>query len=206
MKNYGFIPSVITDKTVRYQAPASKNLPKKYTFVPFLSPVCDQGSDPYCIPYSISTWLNWKENIKTGAKKDYHIKYGDIYRSKKSFGEGMTYQEAFDYLKSKGVKTDRGVMKITEAGIVPSEAMLKQAILANGPCFGALPVYDSGNDMFWKKTKATLEGWHSITIVGWDEKGYIIRNSWGTMFGSRGYVTIPYEDVQNFREIWTILG
>lgn len=206
MKNFGFIPSVITDKTVKYQAPASKNLPKKYTFAPFLSPVGNQGSDPYCIPYSIGTWLNWKENIKTGAKLDYHIKYSDIYDSKKSSGEGMTYQEAFNYLKTKGVKTDKGIKKITEAGFITTPILLKQAILANGPCFGALPVYNSEIDTFWEKTGGSIEGWHSITIVGWDEKGYIIRNSWGTSFGNRGYVTIPYEDANLFREIWTILG
>lgn len=206
MKNYGYIPSLISTKTVRYTAPKSMALPMKYTYVPFLPPVTNQGDDPYCIPHSIATWLNWKENVKTGAKVDNHVAYKDIYNSKKSIGEGMTYQEAFNYLKKKGVKTDKGIKKITEAGIVASLDMLKQALIANGPCFGALPIYDPNADMFWKKTKTVPDGWHSVTIVGWDEKGYIIRNSWGTSFGNRGYVTLPYEDIKKFREIWTILG
>ena len=145
--------------------------------------------------------------MKKGTKNDYHIKYSDIYYSKKTYGgEGMTYQDAFDFLKKKGVKTDKGIMKISAVGFIPNEQYLKTALIANGPCFGALPVYDSEADQFWKKTGGKIEGWHSITIVGWDEKGYIIRNSWGVGFADRGYVVLPYSDFYNFREIWTILG
>ena len=102
MKTFGFIPSLITPKTVRFNAPKSMNLPKTYSYKPFLSPVTNQGVQPYCVPHSIATWLNWRENIKTGVKIDNHIRYDDIYYSKKTrVGEGMTYQDAFDYLKKK---------------------------------------------------------------------------------------------------------
>lgn len=206
MKAYGFIPSLITSKTPKYTV-KSKSLPKKYTYRPFLSPVTNQGYDPYCIPHSIACWLNWRENIKSGTKNDYHIRYADIYYSKKTMGgEGMTYQDAFDYLKKKGVKTDKGIMKISAVGFIPNEQYLKPALLANGPCFGALPVYDSEAAEFWKKGGGKLEGWHSIVIVGWNETGYIIRNSWGVSFADKGYVVLPYSDVYNFRELWTILG
>lgn len=207
MKAYGFIPSLITPKTARYNAPKSMNLPKKYTYRPFLSPVTNQGNDPYCIPHSLGCWLNWRENTKTGARNDYHIKYSDIYYSKTTkTGEGMTYQDAFDFLKKKGVRSDKGKLKISTVGYIPSEMFLKAALLANGPCFGALPVYDTESPEFWKKNGGKNQGWHAITIVGWDEKGYIIRNSWGVGFGDKGYVTLPYSDVYNFKELWTILG
>ena len=206
MKTYGYIPSVIKPTTQKFQGMKTLNLPKKYSYRPFLSPVTNQGTNPYCIPHSIATWLNWRQNVKTGSKVDNHIRYEDIYTSKKVAGEGMTYQEAFDFLKKKGVKSDKGTMKVSAAGIVPSIAVLKQALIANGPCFGALPVYDSESDTFWKKTNTKPEGWHSITIVGWDDKGFIIRNSWGVSFADRGYITVPYEDANMFREIWTILG
>ena len=206
MKTYGYIPSVIKPTTPKFQGMKTLNLPNKYSYRPFLSPVTNQGTNPYCIPHSIATWLNWRQNVKTGSKVDNHIRYEDIYKSKKIAGEGMTYQEAFDFLKKKGVKSDKGIMKVSAAGIVPSIAVLKQALIANGPCFGALPVYDSESDTFWKKTNTKPEGWHSITIVGWDDKGFIIRNSWGVSFADRGYITVPYEDATMFREIWTILG
>lgn len=206
MKSFGFIPSIITPETVRFKAPKSMPIPKKYTYRPYLSPVTNQGSQPYCIPHSIATWLNWKENIKTGAKVDNHIKYEDIYYSRKTSGEGMTYADAFNYLKKKGVKTDKGVMKISEVGYIPNITLLKAAILANGPCLGALPVYDTENDMFWRRTGSKIIGWHAIAIVGWNEQGYIIRNSWGAGYSDKGYIVLPYGDESSFREIWTILG
>lgn len=207
MKSYGFIPSLITAYTVKYIPPKSLNLPKKFTYRPYLSPVTNQGGDPYCIPHSIACWLNWRENLKKGTKFDFHIKYSDIYKAKKTKGgEGMTYQDAFDFLKKKGVKTDKGIMKISEVGFIPNETMLKAALVANGPCFGALPVYDSESNEFWKRSGGKPEGYHSVTIVGWDDKGYIIRNSWGVSFADRGYVILPFSDAQNFRELWTILG
>lgn len=206
MKTFGFIPSLITWNTPKYKAPASQPLPKKYTYRPFLSPVTNQGTDPYCIPHSIATWLNWRENTKTGIKVDNHIRYQDIYRAKKVTGEGMTYQEAFDFLKKKGVKTDKGVMKISQVGYIPNINALKAALIANGPCFGALPVYDPDCNQFWKRNGSPVQGWHSITIVGWNEVGFIIRNSWGVAYGDKGYMTLPYADASNFKELWTILG
>ena len=206
-RNYGFIPTLITDKTVNYQAPKTMNIPVKFSYRPFLSPITDQGSNPYCIPHSVATWLNWKMNTKKGLTIDNHIRYGDVYKGKKNmFGEGMTYQEAFDLLKTKGVKTDSGIVKIKDAGFISSHMLLKAALLANGPCFGALPVYDTEMQEFWKKTMMKPEGWHSITIVGWNEKGYIIRKSWGTGYADCGYVLLPYEDISSFRELWTILS
>ena len=206
MKTFGFIPSLITWNTPKYKAPASQPLPKKYTYRPFLSPVTNQGTDPYCIPHSIATWLNWRENTKTGIKVDNHIRYQDIYRAKKVTGEGMTYQEAFDFLKKKGVKTDKGVMKISQVGYIPNINALKAALIANGPCFGALPVYDPDCNQFWKRNGSPVQGWHSITIVGWNEDGFIIRNSWGVAYGDKGYMTLPYAEASNFKELWTILG
>lgn len=206
MKTFGFIPSLITWNTPKYKAPASQPLPKKYTYRPFLSPVTNQGTDPYCIPHSIATWLNWRENTKTGIKVDNHIRYQDIYRAKKVTGEGMTYQEAFDFLKKKGVKTDKGVMKISQVGYIPNINALKAALIANGPCFGALPVYDPDCNQFWKRNGSPVQGWHSITIIGWNEDGFIIRNSWGVAYGDKGYMTLPYAEASNFKELWTILG
>ena len=75
----------------------------------------------------------------------------------------------------------------------------------NGPCFGALPVF-SDRDKFWEKTYGDIfMGYHAIAIVGYDEDGFIIRNSWGDNFGDNGYVTIPYNDFKELIEIWTVM-
>jgi Cysteine protease len=52
-------------------------------------------------------------------------------------------------------------------------------------------------------------GGHAVLAVGYDEtqKRFIVRNSWGTGWGQKGYFTIPYEYVANRNlsdDFWTI--
>ena len=84
---------------------------------------------------------------------------------------------------------------------------LRFAILSNGPCFGALPVYN-GTSTFWKKRGPSerLQGYHAIAIVGYTENGFIIRNSWGTGFGDNGYTLIDYSDFSKLLEAWSVVG
>jgi C1A family cysteine protease len=77
--------------------------------------------------------------------------------------------------------------------------------VANGPCFGALPVYGDHCDFWNKKPGTTLHGYHAISIVGYDKEGFIIRNSWGKQFCEDGYTKIPYSDFKKLLEIWTVI-
>lgn len=52
---------------------------------------------------------------------------------------------------------------------------VKRALLCHGP----LSVTSSS----WR---------HAILLVGWDNNGWIIKNSWGTGWGSNGYGNIPF--------------
>lgn len=56
---------------------------------------------------------------------------------------------------------------------------------------------------FWKGEEA--HGGHAIAIVGYDEDGFIIRNSWGSYYADGGYTKFPYEDYDYFVEVWTII-
>ena len=76
----------------------------------------------------------------------------------------------------------------------------------NGPCFGALPVYNETDNFWIKREGDELLAFHAIAIVGYDNHGFIIRNSWGSSFGSEGYTKIPNEDIGKFLELWTILN
>jgi C1A family cysteine protease len=59
-----------------------------------------------------------------------------------------------------------------------------------------------------KPTERTLGG-HAVLCVGYDDANqwFIVRNSWGTSWGMRGYFTMPYaylEDPNLAADIWTI--
>ena len=203
---FGFEPSVIdgTEHIFGAGMPMT-SLPKTYSYKRFLPGVLNQGAEPICVPCSVSAYLNWRENLKTGSKKDNKINYHEIYGIKTNQGDGMTYKEAFRYLRHHGVSSKAGNLKINEYAMVRSSEALKSALVMNGPCVGALPVY-SDRPEFWNKLPGDgFYGYHAISIVGSDNEGFIIRNSWGTAFGSSGYTTIKYEDFPKLLEIWTVI-
>ena len=205
MYNSGFIPSVMDGTEDIFIEPKNMGLPKEYSYKKYLPEVLNQGLDPICVPCSLSANINWRINLKDGKPKDNKVDLFDIFNSRTTQGEGMTFKEAFDFLIDKGVKTKNGEFKIKGYAYVKSAIALKFAIIANGPCVGVLPVYNSDSaDEFWNEKYGELVGYHAVSIVGFNKDGIIIRNSWGSSYGSDGYTFIKNQDLNKFYEIWTI--
>lgn len=206
VKICGFEPSKIDGSEILFSVGVdSQSYPSSYSYQSYLPDVLNQGENPICVPCSISSYLNWNENLKDGSRKDNKIDYFEIYGIKTGDGEGMTFKEAFSYLRHHGVSTKVGVMKISAYALIRNMYSLKAAIVMNGPCLGALPVYNYTPEFWNKNAGDRLMGYHAISIVGYDEEGFIIRNSWGTSFGNKGYTKLKYRDVNKLIEIWTIL-
>ena len=203
--NLGFSPSVINGTEILFECPKEAALPEKYSYVNVLPQVINQGHLSICVPCSLSAYLNWRENIKDGTSEDNAIVLFDIYNSRDNVGDGMTYKAAFKYLRHHGVDSAVGNMMIGHYGKVNEIEDLKFAIISNGPCFGALPVYGDYCDFWNKKQGTTLHGYHAISIVGYDNEGFIIRNSWGKQFCENGYTKISYGDFKKMLEIWTVI-
>jgi hypothetical protein len=203
----GFVPSILdgTEHVFGNGIPQTE-VPSIYSYQDFLPGVLNQGAESICVPCSVSAYLNWRENLKTGDVKDNGVDYHEIYNIKTNLGDGMTFKEAFHYLRHHGVSSKVGNMKINEYAMVRSDYALKLALLMNGPCVGALPVYSDRAEFWKKKSGDNLYGFHAISIVGFDKEGFIIRNSWGTEFGKHGYTKLKYEDFNNFLEIWTVVS
>lgn len=202
----GFIPSKMdgTEHIFGIGMPISV-LPVSYSYRNFLPDILNQGELSICVPCSISAYLNWNKNLENGLKKDHQIDYMEIYNQRTNIGEGMSFKEAFYYLRHHGVNSKSGQMKINEYCLLRTPIDLKNAIIMNGPCVGALPVYNFGNT-FWNKNRGDmLMGYHAISIVGYNKEGFIIRNSWGKTYGNGGYGIIKYDDMDKMLEMWTIL-
>jgi hypothetical protein len=204
-RNFGFIPSTMDGTEIVFAAPMNMDIPKEYSYERYLPNVINQGTLSICVPCSISAYLNWKENLKDGSKKDNKVALMDIYKIKTNAGEGMSFKEGLHYLRHNGVKSAVGKLGIGHYGRVNNMVDMRYALIMNGPCLGALPVYSDDCDFWNKKAGQSLMGYHAISIVGYDNDGFIIRNSWGNDFCRNGYTTIPYEDFTKIIEAWTII-
>lgn len=57
------------------------------------------------------------------------------------------------------------------------------------------------------KNTEVLLGGHTMMLVGYDEKNFIFRNSWGNQWGEGGYGYVPYEYLTNSNlaeDFWVI--
>ena len=203
---FGYVPSKMDGTEHEFKSTIQTGLPDKYNYLDFMPKVIDQGELSICVPCSISAFLNWRENIKVGKVRDNGINLMEIYNNKKNAGDGMTFKDAFRYLRHHGVETEVGNITINEYARVHNADALKAALVMNGPCVGALPVYNYDFE-FWKKSavNSTCFGYHAISIVGYDEEGFIIRNSWGDSYGVNGYTKIKFEDRKEIIEMWTVI-
>lgn len=85
-----------------------------------------------------------------------------------------------------------------------TEKGIKTHLLSGNPVIMAMPWYDDikivDGVMVTKQVKTKKTGGHCMVIVGWDETGWLVQNSWGSLWGKRGRFTLPYDVV--IRETW----
>ena len=82
----------------------------------------------------------------------------------------------------------------------PIETIWKSWLATNGPILTRLNVdqtWDNAtqtNGLLDTYLPATVRGGHAVAIVGYTPDRFIIRNSWGTEWGSSGFAlaSIPY--------------
>lgn len=99
---------------------------------------------------------------------------------------------------------------INSFACIQSIQELKSALANNGPCLIGLPVFLDKNgytpDTFWKKADGSVTpiGGHCVCVVGYDKnKGFLLRNSWGTKYVNGGYNWFPYTDWGIQLDCWT---
>lgn len=210
---YGYTPSkldgteIIIDDILE-----NMDIPKSYSYIEHLPNVYDQGSRQTCVPHSISAFVDWYNGVN-GIDKDMSIDWIYDCREDKNAG-GMSLKEALKYIKNIGYTTKRDYKNIKKGkypeldkiniyGVLGSAYAMQRSILLNGPFILALPVYDSSREDFWNG--GNFEGGHAVACVGYNEEGLIIRNSWGSSWGSNGYCTLPYSQLNKIYEAWALI-
>lgn len=204
---YGWAPSVLDGTESEFMHDGSLDMPEAYDYKEYLSRVYNQGNYPICVACSVGAHLNWNMNVdsKNDNSLDNGIRLMDIYKSKTTNGNGMTFKDALHFLRHTGVMSNNGLMKIERYAMVSSVDALKAALVLNGPCIGGM-IVKNFTDKFWDSKYGNGNyGGHAICISGYNKHGFIIRNSWGEEWGKNGYSVLPYDQFHLLLEIWTII-
>lgn len=182
-----------------------------------LESIRNQGRQGTCAAQSAACMKEWQEMHDYGFKG--HMSPQFIYNNRSNVStSGMHCRDVMKILSTIGIVPESSYeygseWKITdsllcEAGVhriygyaqVTTIKGLKAALQKTGPCLVAFPVYNRSTRM-WLGGSSLLGG-HAMTVTGYTEEGFIIRNSWGEEWGNKGYCVYPYEDWGAHWEIW----
>lgn len=205
-----------TPETVNLAAVA---LPEEYE-LPYKTPILNQGAYGSCVAHALSTAMRYGEALGQLQKHDFSR--GFIYGNRLSNhyqGEGMIIREAlyqlnhdgdclyidfpfnntYPWCKNQISKNEKNLKEKAKPYIIVNyfrltkDTDIKQALKTCGAVVCSVPVYSGfGAETPLPQPNEHLEGYHAVCLVGWDKKGWILQNSWGVLWGKRGFFHIPY--------------
>jgi len=215
-------PSDSRDYVAESIFPVNLKLPRSLDLRKKLPPVRDQGNQGTCAAQSAACMKEYQERLDIGFKSWMSPQF--VYNFRSNDGSGMYLRDVMKILHERGICNEDEFLygnhgkpcpfveenaknhKIKAYASIKSIEGLKKALVQNGPCIIAFPVYNKGMRMWLPTEKGqTRRGGHAMTVIGYNTKGFIIRNSWSTHWGDQGYCTYPYADWGSHWEIWTTI-
>jgi hypothetical protein len=183
-----------------FRAAGDFQAPKELILTGYCVPADDQGEKPWCAAYAAA---NYAENL-LWRKRGYHkeIDPAPLYQYAKSIdgdptGDGTYLECTLEALLKYG-HFDPSVCKVKTVGggiFGNSGAMndVKYAIHRYGVVMAGFNITDewykpSAKGVVCGKDGAKLQGGHAVLLVGYDENGFIVQNSWGGQYAHEGFV------------------
>lgn len=130
--------------------------------------------------------------------------YGNV--TKEDFPENVEIPKAIELFEERHNKLHKNAYpnRISSYCRLTKNNDIKAALLDKNPVVIAMDWYE---DM--KVVNGILttnrngdDGGHCMLLVGWNEKGWIVQNSWGEKWGTKGTVIVPYD--MDIREKWAV--
>jgi C1A family cysteine protease len=139
-------------------------------------------------------------------------KFGCVLEEDLPFAGNHLFQGSVQefYLKASRLRINSYINLQTENATIELDA-LRRWISSQGPVLARLNVDTPFKDAQPSSPKLTFSdgenyGGHAVTLVGYDAKSFIIRNSWGTDWGENGFAFASNEYVQSrFTEAYGVI-
>ena len=173
----------------------------------------DYGFNEYFSPqFFYNNRDYWNNTIQDGKdeNEDYGMTGRDVMKILKTVGICKETDYPYGLLEkasdiSDTIKSSAKQHCIKKYARITDLENLKKSLYCNGPCLIAFPVYNHGSEMWKPKNDEKMSGGHAMTVVGYNEEGFIIRNSWGWFWNYGGYCIYKYSDWGCHWEIWTTI-
>lgn len=223
----GWIPTPIQIPRNTYvgsRLMGASELPETLDYRPDLAPIRDQGQQGTCVAQAGATMKEWQERKDIGYRS--HLSPQFLYNLRTNYpNEGMYFSDLMKILATRGIcqeyllpygrdgitkeaSADAKNFKIKSYAEIPRGSdinRVKTTLATNGPCVISFPVYNYTSQFWNKRPGESYLVSHAVALVGYTQDSFILRNSWGTSWGDRGYSFYPFEDylAGKHYEIWT---
>ena len=198
----------------------------------FEVPVKDQGSKPTCCAHALASTVeyhNYRQNgnyVKFSTEFIYGlrefgyyvgdgmrirdglntlVKYGNVPEA--DFKGNNDYKKAMERVSANenSLKEIAYPNRISSYFKIRTIGELKSALVNHGVVVVGMKVYDYDGliDDIYVQTAVGSSGGHCVFIYGWDERGWLVQNSWGKPYGGDGRFVIPF--TFKFEEIWGVV-
>lgn len=141
------------------------------------------------IGYSLDEGMYPRQALKTLAKIG-NVKYEDFNHNKEMPEIKQLVDNNIDNLKQKASE-----YKIISYSRIYTKNEIIKCLYNDITVPISIPVYnnlklDENNVIL--EPDGECEGYHMMLLCGWNEKGYIVQNSWGKDWGNNGRAILPY--------------
>lgn len=209
----------------------SKPLPSELDLRPQLQPVRNQGEEGTCVGHALASGVLGFWQTKTGFNRILSVRDSYASGRAMALvnaSEGVYIRDALHAAYRHGTceetywpykpygpgepKPNYELSKLENrlkgyANVGTSESVVKRALVENGALITCLMVtegFDSPDKGFRASRRGYERGYHAVAIVGYsdDKQAWLIRNSWGTWWGDKGYCWLPY--TYGLIEAWSV--
>ena len=208
-------------------AKSSKMVDLSTSFELMHSHIKNQGNVNSCVAHSLSEILETKDGINYSTGWIYGYRPNEYYQ-----GEGMVVADALKTIKNVGYITSKDLdvnIEMSKAKELVDKDLSKYKSIASNNKIGSYARLYNTNEIkqaiYTSKTPVIIVididdqglkldkdnvayipdnsiGLHAVVCYGWNEKGLLIQNSWGSKWGNKGTFILPY--AYPIEEAWAI--
>jgi len=193
--------------------------------------VKNQGGTGSCVAHACSSVVEFHNKRQEGTDVVFSTEFIYGYRPAGYYvGEGMYIRNALKTLREigdcslsdlKGNHEYSEAMKVVEANLeelkdkayphristyakVNTVDEIKQALMDFGYVIISMPWYKDYKlkDGVYSYSSDETSGYHCMVLYGWNEKGWLVHNSWGKVWGQKGKFVMPFDF--KWREAWAV--
>jgi C1A family cysteine protease len=185
-------------------------IPNTFDLRQFLLPIKKETKIAQCLPVVLCTIKEFYEHKNSAFWEYFSSDFIYHYRNKEN-DSGMNLNDAINISTTIGMLPEKywnkdsitqetldtaSKYKFNTYQFINSIDELKYSLFDNGPCYISLPMYNEHSYTFWIKEYPNEDKQcnHAMTVVGWTDDAFILRNSWGPKWGYSGYTFLQFNN------------